>query len=351
MGTAFMRSRSFAAFVFNSSALGSRATARSTGAAAGVEGALLLGATASQVASTPPPANHSVFNVVFVITSRFIVAPGPIASNPVLLFNVRPAGCSGSIRDRSHTHKHTVAVIPARYASTRIPGKALADIGGRPMIEHVYRRAVAARNVDAVIVATDDARIVDAVKRFGGDARLTSPNHPTGTDRLAEVALGLDCDLVVNIQGDEPLIEPDSIDEAIEPFRTDASLLISSICNRFKDLDEAGDPNVCKVVVNRSGFALYFSRAAIPFRRGPQEAGAGPYKHIGLYVYRREFLLRLASLEPTPLERSESLEQLRALENGFPIKIVETRHDSIGVDTPEDLERVRRLLMTVETRA
>jgi 3-deoxy-manno-octulosonate cytidylyltransferase (CMP-KDO synthetase) len=164
------------------------------------------------------------------------------------------------------------------------------------------------------------------------------------------VATSLDCDLVVNVQGDEPLVDPDAIDAAIEPFRTDPALLMSTICSPFSNIDEVGDPNVVKVVTGRDGCALYFSRASIPFRRGPQDEGAGPYKHIGLYVYRREFLLQVASLAPTPLERSESLEQLRVLEHGYSIKVVQTTHDSIGVDTPEDLERVRRLL-TVETRA
>ena len=218
------------------------------------------------------------------------------------------------------------------------------------MVEHVYRRAASARNIDAVIVATDDERIADAVRRFGGDVRMTSPNHPTGTDRLAEVAASLDCDLVVNVQGDEPLIEPDSIDAAIEPFRADSGLLMSTICIRLSNAEEAEDPNVVKVVTGRDGFALYFSRSPVPYRRGPQDEGAGPYKHIGLYVYRREFLRQVAQLAPTPLERSESLEQLRVLEHGFSIKVVETKHDSIGVDTPDDLDRVRRLL-TVETRA
>ncbi|HEV3217982.1 MAG TPA: 3-deoxy-manno-octulosonate cytidylyltransferase [Vicinamibacterales bacterium] len=263
---------------------------------------------------------------------------------------MRPAGCSNSIRDQAKTHKHTVAVIPARYASTRLPGKALADIAGRPMIEHVYRRAADCRNVDAVIVATDDERIAAVVRQFGGDVRLTSPSHPTATDRLGEVAAELDCDLVVNVQGDEPLIEPSVIDATIEPFKDDASLSMASACLRFTSARDADDPNVVKVVTDRRGFALYFSRARIPFPRGPQDGGAGPFKHIGLYVYRRQFLLQLASLEPTPLERSESLEQLRALEHGFSIMMVETRHDSIGVDTPEDLERVRRML-TADARA
>ena len=212
------------------------------------------------------------------------------------------------------------------------------------MIEHVYRRAAASRHVDAVVVATDDERIADVVRKFGGDVRMTSSAHATGTDRLAEVAAGLDCDLVVNVQGDEPTIDPSSIDAAIEPFHHDASLAMTSAFLRFSGGQDPGDPDVVKVVTDRRGFALYFSRARIPFPRGAQDAGAGPFKHIGLYVYRRDFLIQLAALEPTPLERSESLEQLRVLEHGFSIKMVETTHDSIGVDTPADLERVRRQL-------
>ncbi len=212
------------------------------------------------------------------------------------------------------------------------------------MIEHVYRRAAAARNVDAVLVATDDVRIADAVTKFGGDARMTRSNHATGTDRIAEVAESLDCDLIVNLQGDEPLIEPAAIDEAIEPFRADAQLVMTSLCRRFRSDDEARDPHIVKVVMNVHGFALYFSRAPIPYVRdnGINDAGA-PFKHVGLYVQRREFLLKIASLEPTPLERAEALEQLRTLEHGFAIRMIETTHDSIGVDTPEDLERVRRV--------
>jgi 3-deoxy-manno-octulosonate cytidylyltransferase (CMP-KDO synthetase) len=264
----------------------------------------------------------------------------------VLLFDVRPAGCSEGIRDRSQNHKHTVAVIPARYASTRFPGKALADIAGRPMIEHVYRRASAAHNVDAVVVATDDTRIADAVARFGGDVRMTRASHRTGTDRIAEIAETLDCDLIVNLQGDEPLIEPAAIDEAIEPFRDDAGLNMTSLCMRFGVTEDAADPNVVKVVTDLRGFARYFSRAPIPYVRDHTgtNVAAGPFKHIGLYVQRREFLLKIASLEPTPLERAEALEQLRTLEHGFAIKMVETKHNSIGVDTADDLERVRRFL-------
>jgi 3-deoxy-manno-octulosonate cytidylyltransferase (CMP-KDO synthetase) len=269
----------------------------------------------------------------------------------VLLFVVRPAGCLESIRDRSKNHIHTVAVIPARYASTRFPGKALADLAGQPMIEHVYRRASAARHVDAVIVATDDARIAEAVRKFGGDVRLTSAGHATGTDRIAEVAASLDCDLVVNLQGDEPLIEPAAIDDAIEPFRDDPGLLMTSLCQRFREASEVHDPNVVKVVTGPTGFALYFSRAPVPYLRNPPPAAsAGPFKHIGLYVQRREFLLKVAGLPPTPLERAEALEQLRVVEHGYQIRMVETQYDSIGVDTPDDLERVRRLL-AAEARA
>jgi 3-deoxy-manno-octulosonate cytidylyltransferase (CMP-KDO synthetase) len=220
------------------------------------------------------------------------------------------------------------------------------------MIEHVYRRAASARHVDAVIVATDDERIFHAVQKFGGEVRMTSAAHTTGTDRIAEVAATLDCDLIVNLQGDEPLIEPAAIDEAIDPFRDDAGLDMASLCQRFRESDEAHDPHVVKVVTDRRGFALYFSRAAIPFSRDAHAGGqaAGPFKHIGLYVQRRVFLLKVASLEPTPLERAEALEQLRVLEHGFSIRMVQTRYDSIGVDTPEDLERVRRLL-TADARA
>ena len=174
---------------------------------------------------------------------------------------------------------------------------------------------------------------------------MTSSAHPSGTDRVAEVARTLTCDLIVNIQGDEPLIEPAMIEQALRPFAVDPSLVMSTLRRRFDHPSEASDPNVVKVVVDRQGFALYFSRAAIPYDRSSKlEARTPFYKHIGLYVYRRDFLLTLAGLEPTPLERAEVLEQLRALEHGYRILAVETAYDSIGVDTPEDLERVRRLV-------
>ena len=235
-----------------------------------------------------------------------------------------------------------VAIIPARYESTRLPGKALADIAGRPMIEHVYRRAAEAASVGRVIVATDDARIKAAVERFGGECVMTSASHQSGTDRLAEVAASLSEDVIVNVQGDEPLLEPSMIDAAVAPFVSDASLMMSTLRKRITDPAELQSPHVTKVVVDRDGFALYFSRAPIPFTRSGQPA-APAWRHVGLYVYRRACLLRLARLPQTDLERAEALEQLRALEHGIRIQAIETVHDTIGVDTPEDLVRVRRI--------
>ncbi len=211
------------------------------------------------------------------------------------------------------------------------------------MIEHVYRRASDARSVAAVIVATDDTRIADAVRAFGGDVRMTSASHRSGTDRLAEVAATMECDLVVNVQGDEPLIEPAMIDEAVAPFDTEPDLRMSTLRRLIEDSADYRNPNVTKVVVDRHGYALYFSRAPIPYVR--EDSPAAPaWRHVGLYVYRRECLLMLARLAPTALEQSEALEQLRALEHGIRIKAIETHYDSIGVDTPDDLERARKIV-------
>jgi 3-deoxy-manno-octulosonate cytidylyltransferase (CMP-KDO synthetase) len=225
------------------------------------------------------------------------------------------------------------------------------------MIEHVYRRAADARGVDAVVVATDDDRILEAVRAFGGDARLTGRRHRTGTDRVAELAADLDCDLIINVQGDEPLLEPGMLGELLSPF-TDPAVNMSTLRRRITDAGDYANPHVVKVVADRHGDALYFSRAPVPFFRleaeatgvGAREADAAAFKHVGLYAYRRAFVLTLAALPPTPLETAESLEQLRALEHGYRIRTVETAFDSIGVDTPEDLERVRRQ-MTVAARA
>lgn len=210
------------------------------------------------------------------------------------------------------------------------------------MIQHVYERATRARLVDAVVVATDDERIREAVEGFGGRVWVTRADHRTGSDRVAEVVAGLDCDLVINVQGDEPLIDPAAIDQAIEPLLADSAVQMTTLCRRIDDPAVLASPDVVKVVRDVRGNALYFSRAPIPFAR---QAGGGPraWKHIGLYAYRRDVLLRFARLPAGDLEQVESLEQLRALEHGLAIRVVETAYDSVGVDTPADLERARRL--------
>lgn len=213
------------------------------------------------------------------------------------------------------------------------------------MIEHVYRRASLSPLVSETIVATDDLRVATRVAGFGGKVRLTK-SHETGTDRLAEVAVTLDCDVIVNVQGDEPLVDPGAISELVAPFGDDSGLQMTTLFRRIHDQAELSDPNVTKVVVDRGGFAMYFSRSPIPHVRDPRGGWPPLYRHIGLYAYRRSALLVLASLEPTPLERAESLEQLRALEHGIRIKALETQYESFGVDTQEDLEQVRRLLAT-----
>ena len=235
----------------------------------------------------------------------------------------------------------TLCVLPARYASTRLPGKPLADICGKPMICRVLERASRAQKPEKVIVATDDERIYDAVRAEGGEALLTRADHPTGTDRLAEEAEAYpEVDLIVNVQGDEPLIEPSVIDDLIAPFEMDENLPMATVMVRMEDAAEQLNPNNVKVVVDKLGYALYFSRSLVPYPR----AAAGPvYKHIGIYAYRRDFLLRYARLEPTPLERAESLEQLRALENGYGIRVLETDCRFVGVDTPEDLALVNKI--------
>jgi 3-deoxy-manno-octulosonate cytidylyltransferase (CMP-KDO synthetase) len=247
-----------------------------------------------------------------------------------------------------HSRRPTaVVVIPARYESTRFPGKPLALIAGRTMIEHVYRRAAAARHIDRVIVATDDQRIAEAVAAFGGEALMTRRDHPTGTDRLAEVAARLDCDVVVNVQGDEPMVAPSMIEQVVAPFAGDATAVMTSLRTRLTSRAEYLDPNVVKVVVDRRDVALYFSRAPIPFERdAPADAPppAAAWRHIGLYGYRREFLGVFTRLPPTSLERAERLEQLRALEHGFRIVVTETTHRSVGVDTPSDLAEVEAIV-------
>jgi len=237
-------------------------------------------------------------------------------------------------------------IIPARYASTRLPAKVLSDIGGKPMIQHVYERARRSPSLDQLVVATDDDRIYRCVRDFGGEALRTSPLHPSGTDRAAEAALALGAeenDLVVNIQGDQPLFEAGMVDEIVAPFREDAGLLMGALVHPIRTHEELVNPNVVKVVMDRLGFALYFSRSPMPYVIA---GGSKPryFKHIGPYAYRKGFLVRFTKIERGELERAESLEQLRALENGFRIRIVETRYDSREVDTPEDLEAVRAMV-------
>jgi len=227
--------------------------------------------------------------------------------------------------------------IPARYGSTRLPAKALVDLAGRPMIEHVWRRARAARELDRLVVLTDDERIARVVRAFGGEVELTPVECASGTDRIAWAAARWECDGVVNIQGDEPLIDPQGIDRIAAHLRAHPDDPIVTLA-ADGDPEDATQRGVVKVVLDRGGYALYFSRAGIPFIRVP--GGARPLRHLGIYGYRRAALLRLSALEPTPLERSESLEQLRALENGIRIRVLTGARPSWGVDTEDDVAAV-----------
>lgn len=237
-----------------------------------------------------------------------------------------------------------VGIIPARYGSTRLEGKPLKDICGKPMIQLVYEAAQGAQLLDQVYVATDDQRIVDAVNHFGGHVRLTSPDHKTGTDRIAEVAADLDAAIVVNLQGDEPLVNPAMIDEVIQPFVAEPELPMSTLCVPILEEAALHDPNVVKVVFDQRGNALYFSRSLIPYPRKRENSTA--YEHLGLYAYRKEFLMTYISLPQSRLEINESLEQLRVLEAGYRLKVVVSAHpyEGVSVDTPEDLERVRQIV-------
>jgi len=238
-----------------------------------------------------------------------------------------------------------ICIIPARYASTRLPGKPLKLIAGKPMIQRVYEQATKAKMPAEVIVATDDERVYQAVKDFGGQVVMTSANHRSGTDRLAEVAKSRDdVDVVINVQGDEPMLPPEIIDRLSELFVQDANLQMATMKCPMKQ-EEYGEPGSVKVVTDMNGYALYFSRSLLPYPRN--EDGVKVYKHVGIYAYRRDFLLKYAALEPTPLEMTESLEQLRALENGYKIKVLESDFQGVGVDTPEDLARVNELLREV----
>jgi 3-deoxy-manno-octulosonate cytidylyltransferase (CMP-KDO synthetase) len=243
-----------------------------------------------------------------------------------------------------------VGVIPSRYGSTRLEGKPLKDILGKPMIQYVYELVNKASLIDDVIVATDDYRIKSAVEKFGGIAQMTSKDHKSGTDRIAEVARNIEADIVVNIQGDEPLLDPRMIDEAIEPLLTDPNLLTSTLCKKIKDEMDIQNPNVVKTVFSKDGNALYFSRSLIPYPRNQNITDV--YEHIGIYVYRYAFLMRYIQMPQSPLELTESLEQLRILENDIKLKVVVTAYESDGpsVDTIEDLEAVRKIISSKENR-
>lgn len=242
-----------------------------------------------------------------------------------------------------------VAIIPARFASERFPGKVIAPLAGRPLVVHTYERTKRARCLSDVLVATDDTRVVDAVTPFGVRTVLTRGDHPTGTDRIAEVASKLDADIIVNVQADEPLVDPALIDAAVQPLLDDPDVPMATARHPIHELALIHDPNCVKVVCDARGRALYFSRSPIPFVRA---AGHDPcaepifWQHIGLYVFRREFLLAFARMKPTPLEQLEKLEQLRVLENGYSIAVVEAVSRTIGVDTPADLARAEAELVT-----
>ena len=237
---------------------------------------------------------------------------------------------------------NTLCVIPARYASTRLPGKPLADIAGKPMISRVFDRASKAKLVTGVIAAVDDERGYEAVVKNGGTAMMTRKDHATGTDRLAEVAAAHpEAELIINVQGDEPLIDPEIIDALAAAFDEDKELQMATVKSPMHDKEEMTNPNNVKVVTDKNGYALYFSRSLMPYPR--EDTGVTVYKHIGIYAYKRDFLLNYAKMEPTPLEKTESLEQLRALENGFRIKVIETEQTFVGVDTAEDLAKVNEI--------
>lgn len=239
-----------------------------------------------------------------------------------------------------------ICIIPSRYSSTRFEGKPLADICGKPMIQHVYERVMRAPGVTAAAVATDDERIYGAVEKFGGEAVMTSFRHRSGTDRIAEAITGMDLhesDIIVNIQGDQPLFEPAQVTEVAGPLLRDPYVYFSTLIYRIRRPEEITHPNAVKVVFDRNGDALYFSRATIPFVR--DRGATDYYKHHGIYAYRKWFLLKFAALEQGRLEKLEALEQLRALEHGYRLRVVETQFDSVEVDTLEELERVRSILL------
>ncbi|MFH1287788.1 MAG: 3-deoxy-manno-octulosonate cytidylyltransferase [bacterium] len=242
-----------------------------------------------------------------------------------------------------------IGVIPARYGSTRLKAKPLIDFLGKPVVQHVFEKAKLSKLLDRVIVATDNKMIFDRVIKFGGEAVMTALSHQSGTDRVSEAASKVSCDIVVNIQGDEPTITPQLIDEAIKPLLEDNKVYFSTLKTKMNSIEDLLNPNIVKVITDRNDFAIYFSRLPVPYSlHSPCEACSQDlsyyFKHIGLYVYKKEFLLKFVSLEASDLEKRERLEQLRALEYGYKIKVVETKGDTVSIDVEEDLERARQYM-------
>jgi len=235
-----------------------------------------------------------------------------------------------------------IGVIPARWASTRFEGKVLAKIAGKPMIQHVFERVKKSEKLDDVLIATDSNEVFQAAEGFGANVVMTRSDHPSGTDRIAEAVKDLDVQIVVNIQGDEPLIEHAIIDKLVGALETDRTSVMATVIKVIKDEQELNNPNVVKVVIDKDGHALYFSRSMIPYNRDGEEIIA--YKHLGIYAYRKDFLLQYSDLPKSKLEQSERLEQLRVLEAGYRIKTVVTDLETIGVDTKEDLKKVEGIL-------
>lgn len=240
-----------------------------------------------------------------------------------------------------------LGIIPARFASTRLLGKPLADIGGKPMIQHTYESALKSRLIHKIIIAVDDEKVAEKARGFGANVLMTPKDIATGSDRIAYVTRNIpDAEIIVNIQGDEPFIQGEMIDQAIEPLLFDHSVSVSTLAKKIDSVEELKSPSIPKVVFDYHNFALYFSRSPIPFVREARSnleriKMADIYKHIGLYVYRREALLKFTTLQPTDLEKIEKLEQLRMLENGLKIKVVTTEFESLSVDTPEELDKAR----------
>lgn len=237
-----------------------------------------------------------------------------------------------------------IGIIPARYQSTRLEGKVLKDLLGKSVIQHVWENAKRAATLDDLIVATDDERIMAEVLRFGGKAVLTAKEHKTGTDRLREVVNPIDVKVVVNIQADEPLLHPSMIDEIVRPLLEEKDIVMTTLRKKITDPEDLKNPNVVKVVCDKNGYALYFSRSPIPYPRFTE--GIVHYKHIGLYAFTKDFLFTFTNLPASSLEEAEGLEQLRVLENGYKIKVATTQFDTIGIDTAEDLERAKEVLIS-----